>query len=203
MRSSVLLVPVCFLAACSTPEPKSPYARKSPENAPPPHSQPATLAELNEITLRACEPKSAQRYQDAAELRMELTLLQTGKSVRRLRRLERRVAWLSQAGLAAGIVALLALGAYFGSIKQIHRARRAEAQATDRLSRLQRQKAEEFLANDQTGEGLAYLARVVRAQRRRCFRLLDDRADFLADQLGNQLVAIDVDPWSAQSWVNR
>lgn len=122
----------------------------------------ATLAELNEITLRACEPKSAQRYQDAAELRTELTLLQTGKSVRRLRRLERRVAWLSRAGLAAGIVALLALGAYFGSIKQIHRARRAEAQATERLSRLQRQKAEEFLANDQTGEGLAYLARVVR-----------------------------------------
>jgi hypothetical protein len=35
---------------------------------------------------------------------------------------------------------------------------------------------------------------VVRAQRRRCFRVLDDRADFLAEQLGNQLVAIDVDP---------
>ena len=35
---------------------------------------------------------------------------------------------------------------------------------------------------------------VARAQRRRCFRVLDDRADFLADQLGNQLVAIDVDP---------
>lgn len=46
MRSSVLLVPVCFLAACSTPEPKSPYARKSAENAPPPHSQPTTLAEF-------------------------------------------------------------------------------------------------------------------------------------------------------------
>jgi hypothetical protein len=35
---------------------------------------------------------------------------------------------------------------------------------------------------------------VARAQRRRCFRVLDDRADFLADQLGKQLVAIDIHP---------
>jgi thimet oligopeptidase len=48
MRSPVLLVPVCFLAACSTPEPKSPYARKSAESAPPPRSQPATLAEFEQ-----------------------------------------------------------------------------------------------------------------------------------------------------------
>jgi len=48
MRFSILLVPVCFLAACSTPEPKSPYARKSPESAPPPRVQPATLAEFEQ-----------------------------------------------------------------------------------------------------------------------------------------------------------
>src|SRR5678815_279958 len=52
MRSSVLLVPVCFLAACSTPEPKSPYARKSAESAPPAHFQPATLAEFEKAAAR-------------------------------------------------------------------------------------------------------------------------------------------------------
>src|SRR5687767_4392247 len=48
MRSRVLLIPVCFLAACNTPEPKSPYARKSVEDAPPPRSQPVNLAEFEQ-----------------------------------------------------------------------------------------------------------------------------------------------------------
>ena len=46
MRSRVLLIPVCLIAACNTPEPKSPYARKSVEDTPLPRSQPVNLAEF-------------------------------------------------------------------------------------------------------------------------------------------------------------
>jgi thimet oligopeptidase len=48
MRFSVLLGAVCLFAACSTPEPKSPYTRKSLESPPPPLLQPTTLAEFEQ-----------------------------------------------------------------------------------------------------------------------------------------------------------
>jgi thimet oligopeptidase len=52
MRNSVLLVAVCLIAACSTPEPKSRYARESPESTRPPDSQPTTLAEFEQAAAR-------------------------------------------------------------------------------------------------------------------------------------------------------
>ena len=48
------------------------------------------LHELNEILLKACDPDPGHCYASAAELRGDLLLLQAGKSVRRLRALERR-----------------------------------------------------------------------------------------------------------------
>lgn len=68
------------------------------------------LLELNEVLVRACESDARLRFQDAATLLDELLLLQAGKSVRRLRRAERRTAralrvavWLAViAGLAGG-----------------------------------------------------------------------------------------------------
>lgn len=41
---------------------------------------------LNEVILRACEPKAAQRYQDATALLADLEALQAGRSVRRFPR---------------------------------------------------------------------------------------------------------------------
>lgn len=47
--------------------------------------------ELNQILLRACDPRPEKRYQTARELRHELELLHAGKSIKRLRQVERRL----------------------------------------------------------------------------------------------------------------
>jgi WD40 repeat protein len=120
------------------------------------------FAEFNEILIKACEQDGRRRYQTADELRGDLVLLQGGKSVRRLRRLERRVAVATRAGIAAALLALLAFAAYFGSFKQIHRARQAERQARENVALLQLQKAEDLFRQDNASAALAYLSHVMR-----------------------------------------
>jgi WD40 repeat protein len=63
--------------------------------------------ELNECLIRACRLDSQKRYSSAREMYEDLALLASGKSLRRLRVLERR--WENAkrtAGLAAGVAAL-------------------------------------------------------------------------------------------------
>lgn len=71
------------------------------------------VLELNEVLIRACEPHPAQRHTDAAALLDDLLLLQAGKSVRRLRKAERRLARaLRIAAVFALIAGVAGLGAY-------------------------------------------------------------------------------------------
>ncbi|HXG47483.1 MAG TPA: protein kinase, partial [Methylomirabilota bacterium] len=120
------------------------------------------LPELNEIILRCCEREPKRRYRSAREVRNDLSLLQAGRSVRRLRRLERNIKLATRAGVAAGLLALLAAGAYFGSFRQIERARRAEQQARDSANRLLWRQAETRFESDLSSDGLACLAHLVR-----------------------------------------
>ena len=69
----------------------------------PQHSE---LVELNEILIQACEPNPLKRYQSAQELHADLLLLEDGKSIKRLRLLERRLASLKRIG---GVLAVIAL----------------------------------------------------------------------------------------------
>lgn len=66
------------------------------------------LLELNEIVIRACHHDPLQRYGTAWEMHAELTAIANGKSLRRLRLLERRWASLKKAVTFAGILALVA-----------------------------------------------------------------------------------------------
>ena len=66
--------------------------------------------ELHEVILRACESDAARRYLSAAELLADLTLLQSGQSVRRARRLERRVRTLRHVGMIGGLAVLIVGG---------------------------------------------------------------------------------------------
>ena len=69
--------------------------------------------ELNEVILRACQNDPRQRYQTAEEMHADLTFLLDGKSVKRLRLLERRFARLTKAGIAIAIaLVVLGLGYY-------------------------------------------------------------------------------------------
>jgi tetratricopeptide (TPR) repeat protein len=103
------------------------------------------LMELNEIIIRACHRDTARRYPSAAEMRKDLEFLRSGNSLARLRTVERRLRTVTRAGIAAGLIALLAGGAYFGQQK---RAERALA-ISEREAAL-RQSAEEALATAET-----------------------------------------------------
>ena len=95
--------------------------------------------ELNEVLLHACEADPQRRYPDAASLLDDLLLIQAGKSVRRLRRAERR---LTRALRIAVVLALFAAVAGAGAWIERRRAdeemrRRAAAEAErDALARL-------------------------------------------------------------------
>ena len=64
----------------------------------------AERMEFHEIVLRACEGDPRRRYPDAGTLAADIALLRSGRSVRALRRLERRAATLR---LVAGVAAVL------------------------------------------------------------------------------------------------
>lgn len=83
------------------------------------------LLELNEVILRACDPRPDKRYRDAAALLDELLLLQAGKSVRRLRAAERSVGRALRLAAALALVAAVAGG---GAWIENRRAAEAEAQ---------------------------------------------------------------------------
>src|SRR6266853_2542000 len=73
-------------------------------DARPGHEQ---LRELNEVILHACN-NSHQRYQTAQDMHADLVVLLAGKSVRRLKSLERQLSRLKRIGAVIFLSALLA-----------------------------------------------------------------------------------------------
>ena len=71
-----------------------------------------SLLELNEVILKACQADLRFRYQSAREMHADLALLQTGKSVKRLHALERRLALVTKLGVTFGALMVIAAGAY-------------------------------------------------------------------------------------------
>ena len=82
--------------------------------------------EFHEVLLRACETDPRRRYQSAAEMRADLEVLRAGKSVRRLRAVERRLTLLTRFGLLASALLVVASSAYIFSV---HETRQAKMQA--------------------------------------------------------------------------
>jgi len=71
---------------------------------------PDQFRELNQVILRACEEDPHKRYRQAEDLHADLLLLMAGKSVQRIRALEKRVARLMQVGLATALILLVTGG---------------------------------------------------------------------------------------------
>jgi WD40 repeat protein/serine/threonine protein kinase len=86
------------------------------------------LLELNEVFIHACQPKLAERYRSAWDLHADLVVIVNGKSVKRLRLLERRMARLKRT------VGVGAIGMAIASIVgiQIYREWRAAIQEHQR-----------------------------------------------------------------------
>ncbi len=89
------------------------------------------LVELNEIIIKACRTDPRERYQTADQMHADLWLLHRGRSLKQVHKLQRRLALATRVGIAALAAALLATGAWVGSIKQIRRARAAERKAEE------------------------------------------------------------------------
>src|SRR5438093_1163194 len=94
------------------------------------------LLELNEVILKACDHDAQQRYASAEELQADLLLLRQGRSLRGVRRLERRLRHWARVGVAVSAVAVLALGGWLyqhrqsGRLRQLaeeHRRSRAQS----------------------------------------------------------------------------
>jgi WD40 repeat protein len=109
--------------------------------------------ELNSIIAKACNAGPQERYQSARELHSDLILLQSGKSVRRLRSMERRIARITRAGIAATIVGGILAGAFLFQRFQTSEARQLAAENRElaedkgRLTEESRRLAEESREN--------------------------------------------------------
>jgi WD40 repeat protein len=69
------------------------------------------LGELNEVLLKACQRNPAERYQSAAEMHADLALLESGRSVVRMRGMERRLRLVARGGaLVTALTAVVSLG---------------------------------------------------------------------------------------------
>jgi WD40 repeat protein len=67
--------------------------------------------ELNEVIVKACQNDRQKRYQSAEEIHADLVVLQSGKSVKRLRLLERRWAAVRRFGSLGVVSAAVLAGA--------------------------------------------------------------------------------------------
>src|SRR5205823_6264862 len=71
------------------------------------------LFELNLVFLKACQTDVHKRYQSAKEMYADLALLQSGKSLRRARALEQKLANLTRVALAAGAAVIIVAASYY------------------------------------------------------------------------------------------
>lgn len=134
------------------------------------------LEELNEVILKACGTTPEERYASAEELHADLALLNSGRSVRRRRRLEGQVAVLTRVALIVGLAALVGFGAYVFQRQQTGEARRLlqenrrliESEAHQRhraeqaLLTVQLSRAQELLDQRKDSAALAHLGQLLR-----------------------------------------
>ncbi len=108
----------------------------------------AELSELNEVLLKACHRDSRERYQTAAEMHAELALLESGRSVVRMRGLERKLRLVQRAGaLVTALAAVIALG-WWWQVKQTRAVRELAAEKsrlTEEKSNLAEEQREQLV----------------------------------------------------------
>lgn len=101
-----------------------------------------TFADLNEILCKCCEDSPIHRYRRAEDLRLHLSLLSAGSSVRRLLRLERGIATLRRIAVP---LALTAAGLTLVAVLLL-RAGQQEAALRERAAELKQRKVGGFVA---------------------------------------------------------
>ena len=113
--------------------------------------------ELNEVLIKACDEDPRRRYQTAEQMHEDLLALRSGKSLVRLRTVERRFQWARRVGVAALLLVLLITPAYLYEARQT---RRVKKLATDNFALAQQAKsrAEESRRKELTARENLYAA---------------------------------------------
>src|SRR5207245_294791 len=70
------------------------------------------MLELNAVILKTCKKDLGERYQSATQLQADLALLQSGRSVKRLRVVEHRLVLATRLGFAVGALMIVTAAAY-------------------------------------------------------------------------------------------
>jgi WD40 repeat protein len=124
--------------------------------------------ELNSIISKACRADLGQRYSSAEEMRQDLLLAQSGKSVIRLRKMERRFALAMRLGLAATILLMIAGAGFLYEAKRsrtvahlAEEVQRAEALNRASLTRLQVANANRLMREGKLSHALAWLVQAL------------------------------------------
>lgn len=138
------------------------------------------LMEFNEVVLKACHHDLQKRYRSAEEMHADLALLQSGKSVKHVRQLERRLVWSFRiAGAAGAIMVAGFVGHYFYEEREKEKLQRnlevrqirldaqekelgLKNQLVQTMTQMQLRRAEEFFEADDARTALAILAQVLR-----------------------------------------
>lgn len=87
------------------------------------------ILELNEILVKAAATAPQERYQSADAMNGDLLLLKSGQSVKRLRTVERRLAFLSRASVLVALAAAVGMAVLY----EMNRQRQAVTQTLVRL----------------------------------------------------------------------
>ena len=76
------------------------------------------LFELHEVILQACKDNPTERYRSAWDMHADLLVVLNGKSVKRLKQLEKRMAWLKHTAAVAAVVVMIATLAGFALYRE-------------------------------------------------------------------------------------
>ncbi|MBL9167623.1 MAG: protein kinase [Verrucomicrobiales bacterium] len=136
------------------------------------------LLELDEIIARACAYDPKQRYPSARAMQEDLLLLRAGHSVKKLHRLQRRLAAATRAvAIAACLLVFVGAGWYYAATKeQQANAARKELEAMQKAEAKARLAAEQALFQSKMNLAHALLQTRTSGQRFRALDLIREAA---------------------------
>ena len=124
------------------------------------------LLELNAVLVKACQTDPAKRYESAADMHADLLLIQSGKSIKRMRWLEQRQSLFTKIGVAAALLIALVLVALHLAREQAKReatlrarAEAGESQARQNAYASDMNLAQQALKDSNLGRALSLLTR--------------------------------------------
>lgn len=176
------------------------------------------LIELNGVIARACRHDPRDRYASAAEMRADLELLQSGKSLARLRRTQRHLQFVQRAGAMVTALAIVVAAGWLWQTRQTRlvgkfakenaslarQASEAAQQSRDRLVQIQTANGLKAMEADDLAtaalwfsEALQFSAVNPDSQRRQ-----RDRLAFLFQQLPKPTASLQMETGGGSVFVN-